>query len=140
MDWGAVALQGGYAGSGATQADWDVVPWLRRQMAPVPRVAVNQALTDPASYLQCRCCQGQGRALAATMPDLCVAYKLHTECGKLINLYDWMVSFDAVLSKVGSFRSPLLSQCRAVTVTMSSLLVKHSILLASFSVEIICRQ
>ena len=24
------------------------------------------------------------------MPDVCVVYKLHLECGQLINLYDWM--------------------------------------------------
>lgn len=23
-------------------------------------------------------------------PDVCIAYKLHLECGRLINLYDWM--------------------------------------------------
>ena len=34
------------------------------------------------------------------MPDLCIAYKLHAECGRLINLYDWMVSFNCVHKKV----------------------------------------
>lgn len=23
-------------------------------------------------------------------PDICIAYKLHLECGRLINLYDWL--------------------------------------------------
>lgn len=25
-----------------------------------------------------------------TLPDICIAYKLHLECGRLINLYDWL--------------------------------------------------
>jgi len=28
--------------------------------------------------------------ISAALPDLCIVYKLHLECGKLINLYDWM--------------------------------------------------
>ena len=31
------------------------------------------------------------------MPDLCIVYKLHLECGKLINLFDWMQAFRAVV-------------------------------------------
>lgn len=27
------------------------------------------------------------------MPDICIAYKLHLECGKMINLYDWLQAF-----------------------------------------------
>ena len=36
------------------------------------------------------------------MPDLCIVYKLHTECGRLINLYDWMLSFNAIQKKVST--------------------------------------
>ena len=28
--------------------------------------------------------------LDANMPDVCIAYQLHLECGRLINLYDWL--------------------------------------------------
>ena len=28
--------------------------------------------------------------LTANMPDICIIYQLHLECGKMINLYDWM--------------------------------------------------
>ena len=31
------------------------------------------------------------------MPDLSVAYKLHLECGRLINLYDWLQAFIAIV-------------------------------------------
>ena len=40
--------------------------------------------------LQCKCCGGESTQVCNTMPDTCVAYKLHLECGQLINLYDWM--------------------------------------------------
>jgi len=28
--------------------------------------------------------------LDANMPDICIVYQLHLECGRLINLYDWL--------------------------------------------------
>ena len=28
--------------------------------------------------------------ISSTIPDLCIAYQLYTECGTMINLYDWM--------------------------------------------------
>lgn len=89
-----------YAGS-QVQSSWDIVPWIRRQVQPVPRVAISKALSDPASYLGCNCCSsnGQGSQILSTMPDLCIVYKLHTECGRLINLYDWMLSFNAIQQK-----------------------------------------
>lgn len=31
------------------------------------------------------------------LPDVCVAYKLHLECPRLINLYDWCQAFSAVV-------------------------------------------
>ena len=31
------------------------------------------------------------------MPDVCIAYQLHLECGRLINLFDWLCSFVAVV-------------------------------------------
>lgn len=32
------------------------------------------------------------------MPDICIAYKLHQECGKLINLYDWLQAFLSIVN------------------------------------------
>lgn len=29
-------------------------------------------------------------SLSSAAPDICIAYKLHLECGRLINLYDWL--------------------------------------------------
>lgn len=31
------------------------------------------------------------------MPDICIAYKLHLEYGKMINLYDWLQSFISIV-------------------------------------------
>lgn len=31
------------------------------------------------------------------MPDVCIIYKLYLECGKLINLYDWLQSFIVIV-------------------------------------------
>lgn len=28
--------------------------------------------------------------ISNTAPDICIAYKLHLECGRLINLVDWL--------------------------------------------------
>ena len=103
-----------YAGS-QVSANWDIVPWIRRQIQPVPRVAISLALTDPASYFHCQCCvmDGEG-SIPPSMPDVCIAYKLHTECGRLINLYDWMVSFNSVVMKVSkqSFVGKTLSSLK----------------------------
>lgn len=29
-------------------------------------------------------------SLSGAAPDICIAYKLHLECGRLINLVDWL--------------------------------------------------
>lgn len=34
------------------------------------------------------------------MPDICVAYKLHLEGGKMINLYDWLQAFLSVVDPI----------------------------------------
>lgn len=31
------------------------------------------------------------------MPDICIAFKLHLECGKLINLYDWLQAYLSIV-------------------------------------------
>ena len=40
--------------------------------------------------------------LDSNMPDLCIAYQLHLECGRLINLYDWL----QVCTSMGYFTCP----------------------------------
>lgn len=35
--------------------------------------------------------------ILSSMPDISIAYKLHLECGKMINLYDWLQSFLSIV-------------------------------------------
>lgn len=72
---------------------------VRRNIMGSPRAALQMALTNPNLYLQCKCCDlnGQLTQIVATMPDVCIAYKLHLECGHLINLYDWLQAFRCIV-------------------------------------------
>ncbi|KAJ8732734.1 hypothetical protein PYW07_015333 [Mythimna separata] len=71
---------------------------VRKHIVGSPRGAVHTALSNPVHYLQCSCCQlPSSDSVIDTLPDVCLAYKLHRECGKHINLYDWLQAFAAVL-------------------------------------------
>ncbi|XP_017783134.1 PREDICTED: origin recognition complex subunit 3 [Nicrophorus vespilloides] len=65
------------------------------------RAAIHTALNDPQSYLDCSCCGISNDAvILSSMPDICIAYKLHLEYGKMINLYDWLQAFLSILDPV----------------------------------------
>ncbi|XP_075453961.1 origin recognition complex subunit 3 isoform X2 [Ascaphus truei] len=68
---------------------------LRRHLNAAPRVALHTALNNPSCYLKSLECDGGSVSSAA--PDICIAYKLHLECGRLINLYDWLEAFATVV-------------------------------------------
>ncbi|CAK1604203.1 unnamed protein product [Parnassius mnemosyne] len=71
---------------------------VKKQIVGSPRGAIHTALSNPIHYLQCKCCVlPSSESVADTLPDVCLAYKLHRECGKHINLYDWLQAFAAVL-------------------------------------------
>ncbi|XP_013187102.2 origin recognition complex subunit 3 isoform X2 [Amyelois transitella] len=71
---------------------------VRKQIVGSPRGAIHTALSNPVHYLQCSCCHLPSlESVSDSLPDVCVAYKLHRECGKHINLFDWMQAFAAVL-------------------------------------------
>lgn len=71
---------------------------VRKQILGSPRGALHMALSNPAHYLKCSCCQlTTSESLVDTLPDICLAYKLHRECGKHINLYDWLQAFSAII-------------------------------------------
>ena len=64
---------------------------LRCSLNPVEgqlRSTVQKGLANPELYLG-----------ASATPDLCTAYRLHLECGSLINLYDWMQAFNTIVSE-----------------------------------------
>ncbi|KAM4695223.1 origin recognition complex subunit 3 isoform 1-T2 [Discoglossus pictus] len=69
---------------------------LRRHLNAAPRIALHTALNNPASYL--KSLESEGGSISSTAPDICIAYKLHLECGRLINLYDWLEAFATVVS------------------------------------------
>ncbi|XP_012254111.2 origin recognition complex subunit 3 isoform X2 [Athalia rosae] len=59
-----------------------------------PRAAIHTGLNDPQAYLDCSCCTSNNeQSILATLPDLSIIYKLHLECGRLINMYDWLQAF-----------------------------------------------
>jgi origin recognition complex subunit 3 len=71
---------------------------IRRQIVGAPRGAIHNALSNPHHYLQCKCCElGEHEQILPSMPDICIAYKLHLECNKFINLYDWLQAFSMVV-------------------------------------------
>ncbi|GAB1610878.1 origin recognition complex subunit 3-like isoform X1 [Argonauta hians] len=78
---------------------YDSLAELQGFLAACPRVAIQKALSHPHSYLNCSCCQADPGEILSSNPDVCVAYKLHLECGRLINLYDWLQSFITVLEE-----------------------------------------
>lgn len=69
----------------------------RRNTVGAPRAALHMGLNNPQFYLQCKCCDLQSGSLVSTLPDLSVVYKLHLECGKMINIFDWLQAFRSVV-------------------------------------------
>lgn len=64
---------------------------IRSHMIGAPRAALHTALNNPQVYLQCSCCTlTNSTQTAPTLPDLSIVYKLHLECGRMINLFDWL--------------------------------------------------
>jgi len=38
-------------------------------------------------------------AIDYSLPDTSIAYRLYLECGRMINLYDWFLAFEAILER-----------------------------------------
>lgn len=71
---------------------------VRRQIVGAPRGALHMALSNPNHYLQCSCCTvPDTERILPSLPDIGIAYKLHLECNKFINLYDWLQAFSMVI-------------------------------------------
>ncbi|KAJ2867298.1 Origin recognition complex subunit 3 [Coemansia aciculifera] len=77
-----------------------------------PRAAVQAALGKTAYYIDCDCCKaatcdsddpdtasedGVDQRVMPSMHDTSIAYRLHQECGRMINLYDWHSAFSSVV-------------------------------------------
>ncbi|XP_052888629.1 origin recognition complex subunit 3 [Anopheles moucheti] len=72
--------------------------YLRQHIVGAPRAAVHIALNNPQYYTQCDCCHlDESSCIVPSLPDLSIAYKLHLECGRLINLFDWLQAFRIII-------------------------------------------
>ncbi|XP_077394747.1 origin recognition complex subunit 3 isoform X2 [Festucalex cinctus] len=71
---------------------------VRRHLNATPRTSIQAALSSPYYYLLNERLKTDDGSVSNSAPDICIAYKLHLECGRLINLYDWMQAFSTVVS------------------------------------------
>lgn len=80
---------------------------IRRHLVGAPRAALHTALTDPWEYLENPALKIQDPGeIPATFPDICIGYKLHLECPKLINLFDWLVCWNTIATGSGESDTP----------------------------------
>ncbi|XP_034965310.1 origin recognition complex subunit 3 isoform X1 [Zootoca vivipara] len=70
---------------------------LREHLNAAPRVALHTALNNPYFYLKNESLKTDAGCISNAAPDICIAYKLHLECGRLINLVDWLEAFSTVV-------------------------------------------
>lgn len=70
---------------------------VRNQIIGAPRGVLYNALHNPQRILHCVCCvQAESGPIIPTCPDTSIAYRLHLESNKFLNLYDWLQSFALV--------------------------------------------
>ncbi|NXU88647.1 ORC3 protein, partial [Xiphorhynchus elegans] len=70
---------------------------LRGHLNAAPRTALHTALNNPHWYLKNQVLKCDGGSISNKAPDICIVYKLHLECGRLINLVDWLEAFATVV-------------------------------------------
>nr|XP_031536096.1 origin recognition complex subunit 3 isoform X3 [Vicugna pacos] len=71
---------------------------LRERLNAAPRVALHTALNNPYYYLKNEALRSEEGCIPNVAPDICIAYKLHLECSRLINLVDWSEAFATVVT------------------------------------------
>nr|XP_020446768.1 origin recognition complex subunit 3 isoform X2 [Monopterus albus] len=71
---------------------------VRRHINATPRTSIRAALSSPYYYLQNDSLKAEDGSVSNAAPDICIAYKLHLECGRLINLFDWLEAYTTVVS------------------------------------------
>ena len=76
---------------------YDLKAPCREAFMPLPRHAVERALSTPHDYLACDCCEGGEGGLAASQPPIAILYQLYLESGTLINITDLWSAFYAIL-------------------------------------------
>ncbi|XP_061845414.1 origin recognition complex subunit 3 isoform X2 [Colius striatus] len=71
---------------------------LREHLNAAPRIALHTALNNPHCYLKNEALKSGEGSISNKAPDICIVYKLHLECGRLINLVDWLEAFSTVVT------------------------------------------
>ncbi|XP_029800600.1 origin recognition complex subunit 3 isoform X3 [Suricata suricatta] len=71
---------------------------LREHLNAAPRIALHTALNNPYHYLKNEALKSEEGCIPNVAPDICIAYKLHLECSRLINLVDWSEAFATVVT------------------------------------------
>ncbi|KAM6186655.1 origin recognition complex subunit 3 [Rhynchocyon petersi] len=71
---------------------------LREHLNAAPRIALHTALNNPYYYLKNEALKSEEGSIPNIAPDICIAYKLHLECSRLINLVDWSEAFATVVT------------------------------------------
>nr|XP_061824289.1 origin recognition complex subunit 3-like isoform X1 [Nerophis lumbriciformis] len=71
---------------------------IRRHLNATPRISIQAALRSPYYYLLNENLKTEDGSVSNAAPDICLTYKLHLECGRLINLYDWLQAYATVVS------------------------------------------
>ncbi|XP_069052563.1 origin recognition complex subunit 3 [Lepisosteus oculatus] len=71
---------------------------VRCRLNAAPRTSIQTALSSPYCYLQNDALKSEEGAISNAAPDICIVYKLHLECGRLINLYDWLEAYRTVVA------------------------------------------
>ncbi|XP_027857237.1 origin recognition complex subunit 3 [Xiphophorus couchianus] len=71
---------------------------VRRHLNATPRTSIQAALSSPYCYIQNDILKSEDGSVSNAAPDICIAHKLHLECGRLINLFDWLEAYSTVVS------------------------------------------
>ncbi|CAG8596954.1 6777_t:CDS:10, partial [Dentiscutata heterogama] len=94
--------------------DVEDISILECAFVPKIRSAIHAALGLSTEYINCNCCMidsddesnekndddwDSREQILSTHNDTSILYKLHLQCGKLINVRDWLDSFENVISK-----------------------------------------
>jgi origin recognition complex subunit 3 len=72
--------------------------WLKQHLNPPIRSAIQSALRHPEMYLPSCDSVSPNEPLSKNLPDISIVYHIHLECGKMINLYDWMQAFISIVA------------------------------------------
>ena len=76
---------------------FDIKSACRDAFSPLPRYAVERALSVPHDYLDCDCCDAKGGSLSPTQPPTAILYQLYLESGASINISDLWAAFYAIV-------------------------------------------